>query len=138
MNAPQETRLEGVHSSIRIGRPAPGIIVLVIEGADIGDLGERPFQELAGDVEGPGLLQLFVDARAGSGPSIEVSGRWASWLGMHQARFAQITMLPGSRFVQITAAFVRDFAQLGDRMRIVTDPGAFDETLAAACTAARI
>ncbi|MET0595652.1 MAG: hypothetical protein ABW133_23345 [Polyangiaceae bacterium] len=138
MNAPEETLLEGVHSSMAIRRPAPGVIVLAINGADIGELGERPFRELGKDVESPGLLQLFVDARAASGPSIEVSGRWASWLGTHQTRFEQITMLPGSRFVQITAGFVRDFSGLGDRMRILTDPAAFDEALTRACTAARL
>lgn len=125
----KETKLEGLHSSMAIRRPAPRVIVLAIDGADIGELGERPFRELANDLELPGPLQLFVDARAASGPSIEVSGQWASWLGAHQARFEQITMLPGSRFVQITAAFVRDFAGLGDRMQIVSDGTAFDEAL---------
>jgi phage regulator Rha-like protein len=38
-------------------------------------------------------------------------------------------MLTGSRFVQMTADFVRRFAELGDCMLIYTEPSVFDETL---------
>jgi hypothetical protein len=41
-------------------------------------------------------------------------------------------MLTGSRFVQLTADFVRRFAELGDAMLIYTDGVAFDEALASA------
>ena len=38
-------------------------------------------------------------------------------------------MLTRSRFVQLTADFVQRFAELGPRMRIFTDPVAFDTAL---------
>jgi len=38
-------------------------------------------------------------------------------------------MLTGSRFIRLTADFVRRFAELGDAMRIYTDPAAFDGAL---------
>ena len=38
-------------------------------------------------------------------------------------------MLTGSRFVQLTADFVRRFAELGDSMSLYTDGKAFDEAL---------
>jgi hypothetical protein len=38
-------------------------------------------------------------------------------------------MLTGTSFVQLTADFVRRFAELGDAMRIYTDGAAFDEAL---------
>ena len=41
-------------------------------------------------------------------------------------------MLTGSKFVQLTADFVRRFAELGDAMRVYTDGAAFDEALRAA------
>ena len=41
-------------------------------------------------------------------------------------------MLTGSRFVQMTADFVRRFADLGDAMLIYTEPSVFDETLESA------
>jgi hypothetical protein len=40
-------------------------------------------------------------------------------------------MLVGSRFIEVTADFVRRFAALEGVMRIYTDPAAFDEELSA-------
>jgi hypothetical protein len=76
---------------------------------------------------------LFVDARAASGPSVDVSSRWAHWLREHEQRIDRLMMLPGSRFVELTAAFVRDFSGLHDRMQIVNDAATFDEVLRASC-----
>lgn len=45
------------------------------------------------------------------------------------SRFRHISMLTGSRFIKLTADFVRRFAELGDLMRIYTDPSAFDGAL---------
>jgi hypothetical protein len=39
-------------------------------------------------------------------------------------------MLTGSPFIQLTAGFVRRFADLGEVMRIYTDPAAFEGALA--------
>jgi hypothetical protein len=128
-----ETFFEGVHSSLAIARPARAVIVIRIAGTDVGELGDLPFRELAKDLETNEPLQLFVDARAASGPSVDVSSRWASWLRKHEQRFDRVVMLPGSRFVEFTAAFVRDFSGLRDRMQIVTDAATFDEVLRASC-----
>lgn len=51
------------------------------------------------------------------------------WLRAHRDRLHQIHMLTGSRFVQLTADFVRRFAELGDAMLIYTDGAAFDDAL---------
>jgi hypothetical protein len=75
-------------------------------------------------------MDLFIDARNAQGASLDVSNDWAQWLGKQRARFRQINMLTGSRFVQITADFVRRFAALADIMRIYTEGAAFDDALA--------
>jgi len=43
-----------------------------------------------------------------------------------------ITMLTGSRFIEVTADFVRRFADLEGMMRICTDPEWFDEAVSRA------
>lgn len=48
----------------------------------------------------------------------------------HRAAFKRINMLTGSRYIQITAAFVRRFAGLADLMHVFTEHAAFDEGLA--------
>lgn len=74
-------------------------------------------------------VQLFIDARDVLGASIEVSGDWAGWLSAHRAILESVTMLTGSRFIQITAEFVRRFSSLEGSMRICTDPMVFDHAL---------
>ena len=47
------------------------------------------------------------------------------------ALLSPIPFLTGSRFVQLTSQTVRIFAELCERLRIYTVPGAFEEELAA-------
>lgn len=129
MERRQDQRFEGLHCSLVIQRPAANLIVLVFQGIDAGELGDAPFRALADDLRGEQLVALFIDARDTSSASISVSGEWAAWLGRHRERFDHISMLSGSRFIQLTAELVRRFAELGDVMRIYTDPAAFDREL---------
>lgn len=133
-------RFEGIHCAMTIERPATGVVVVAYEGVDSGELGDLPFRELASDLEGEGMLELFIDARATRTASLDVSSEWAAWFARHRERFVHISMLTGSRFIQLTADLVRRFSDLGDRMRIYTDPVAFDGALSNAvgnATAAR-
>ena len=87
-------------------------------------------RELKECLNGIAPIHLFIDARDVRGASIEVSGEWAGWLQAHKADLLYISMLTGSRFVEITAGFVRRFADLQGIMRIYTEPTAFDAALA--------
>lgn len=124
-----EITWDGPHSTLRLRRPAPGLVVLVITGTDIGEHGTGPFEELARDLEA-GPFTLFVDAKDSRGVTIEVSSDWCRWLGRHRSTLQGVHMLTGSPFVHITASFVRNFAELGDLMRIYTDPAQFEHALA--------
>ncbi len=132
-----DVRWQSPSSSLEITRPAAGVVVLVVTGTDIGEHGEAPFGELANDIEA-GVFELFVDARESRAVALDVSGVWARWLSRHRERLVRINMLTGSRFVALTANFVRNFAELGERMRIDTDAVAFDDALAAATARARL
>lgn len=122
-------RFEGVHCTMEITRPARGVVVVAITGSDVGEFGDAPFQELEGDLASP-PLEMFIDSRSTRGASVDVSNEWARWLRRHRAHLSRITMLTGSRFIEITAEFVRRFADLDDVMRVTTDPAAFDAALA--------
>lgn len=127
---------EGVHCRLAIARPAAGVLVMRISGWDAGEFGDGPMRELAKDLDAERPIELFIDAREVKGASIEVSGDWSLWLGKHRSGFKRIHMLTGSRFIQITADFVRRFAELGDLMRIYTEGDAFDSALARSIHAA--
>jgi len=75
-------------------------------------------------------VELFIDARDVRGASIEVSGEWALWLGRHHPQLRRVTMLTKSRFIQVTAEFVRRFSDLEGTMRICTEAEVFDRALA--------
>ncbi len=119
-------RFEGVHSTLEISRPRDRVVLVTISGTDVGELGDVPFQELAADLADARPLEVFIDTRDARGASMGVSQEWAAWLRNNRERFVRVTMLPGSRYIQVTADFVRRFADLGDRMCITTDTRAFD------------
>jgi hypothetical protein len=122
-------RFVSLDCTMTIDELAPGVVLMVIEGIDIGQLGEAPFRTMA-QLLADRRVELFIDARHARGPSMDVSGDWAVWLGRHRNALRHVSMLTGSRFVQLTADFVRRFAELGDIMRIYTEPSAFEGALA--------
>lgn len=127
--AGSEIRLEGVHFSMTIDEPAPGVVLVVIDGTDVGELGDAPFRRLDPLVAHGRPIELFIDARGARGPAIDVSNDWAFWLGRHRDRLRHVSILTASRFVQLTADFVRRFADLGELMRIYTEPAVFEGAL---------
>lgn len=122
---------EGRHSTIAIARPVPHVVVLTISGRDAGEHGNGPQRALDEELLA-GPYTLFIDARRTLGASVDVSNIWAQWLRGRRDQLERVHMLTGSKFVQLTADFVRRFAELGDAMLIYTDGAAFDEALRAA------
>jgi hypothetical protein len=128
-------RYDGVHCAFAISQPRADVVVLTISGTDVGELGDAPMRGLDDLLAGAPPVQFFIDARETRGASIAVSGEWAVWLSARKQRFSCISMLVGSRFVEMTADFVRRFAALEGLMRIYTDPAAFDADLSEAARA---
>jgi hypothetical protein len=122
------------HGSLSIGRPAPRVVIVTLVGNDVGQFGEAPFQELGPDVDAAArapdqAIELFIDARGAIAASLDVSSDWAIWLGRHKRSFRHVSMLTGSRFIQLSAGFVRKFADMGELMRLYSDPAAFEGAL---------
>lgn len=128
--------LEGVHCVIEIRRPAEGVVLVKLSGTDTGELGDAPFVELAADLAVHQRLELFIDASAGRGASVDVSGQWAAWMRKHKSQLVHVHMLTGTRFIQLSADFVRRFAELGEAMRLYTERASFDEALTEAANSA--
>lgn len=122
-------QFDSTHSVLTVENPASGVILLKITGYDIGEFGPEPMRELERLLSDSTPTDLFIDARETKGASIEVSSEWAQWLGKYQSKLRYINMLTGSRYIQMTARFVRNFAGLHDQMRIFTEREAFDQLL---------
>jgi hypothetical protein len=125
----EETRFDGIHCDLVIEKPSPGVLVMKIRGTDIGEFRSAPMKALDDCLDHGCPVDLFIDARDVRGASIEVSCDWAGWLNARRAHLRSVTMLTGSRFIQVTAEFVRRFAHLEGSMRICTDPAAFEQAL---------
>jgi hypothetical protein len=123
--------LVGENVSFSITRLTPSVVLVAISGRDVGEHGDGPLRALD-DLLAEGPFELFIDARRTTGASIDVSNVWASWLRRHRDDLHRIHMLTASRYVQITADFVRRFADLGDAMLLYTEAASFDEQLQAA------
>src|SRR5581483_1624319 len=108
----QAIRYDGIHCQFQMERLSQDVVILRISGTDIGEFGTAPMAALSDWLKNSDPVDLFIDARDVRGASIEVSGDWAAWLNSHRETLRSVTMLTGSRFIQITAEFVRRFASL--------------------------
>jgi len=124
-----EVLWEAEHSSMRLTHPIEGVVVVVISGTDVGESGDTPFTVL-GRVLHRGPVELFIDARDARAVSLDVSRAWAAWLRENRDSLGRVVMLARSRFVQLTATFVRSFSGMDDQMQVHTDPTAFEADLA--------
>ena len=127
--ASREMRFDGIHCTLTVQKFPSEVVLLKISGTDIGEFGSAPMLELKQCLTGVDPIRLFIDARDVRGASIDVSGEWAGWLLAHKAHLRDISMLTGSRFVEVTADFVWRFADLQGIMKIYTEPAAFDAAL---------
>lgn len=136
MRAFEPVHYEGYYCDLRIDSPAEAVVVLTISGSDVGEFGAAPMAHLEKYESTGSTVELYIDARETRSASVEVSNDWAQWLAGHKESFSHISMLTGSKFIQITAGFVRSFSNLEERMRIYTDESAFDRALAASIVTA--
>ena len=104
------------------------MVVLTLVGVDAGELGRAPFQALEQDLAA-GPVEIFIDARHGRSASVEVSGEWAMFFRANRTRIQRVHMLTTTRFLQVSAALVRSFALLEERMQILTDAAEFERRL---------
>jgi hypothetical protein len=134
-NAPMpvsaSTRLVSDTCTQVIERRAATVLVLRIEGHDVGEFGTLPMRGLEALMPEGLPVELFIDASRTRGATMHVSNDWSAWMGRHRERFVAIHMLTGSNFMRMTAEFVRRFAGLEQRMRLYSDPEAFEAALQA-------
>jgi hypothetical protein len=127
--AERELHYDGLHCTFAVEQRPSNVIVLRISGTDVGEFGGAPMEALDGWLSEMNYVDFFIDARDVRGASIAVSGDWAHWLSKNKLKLRTVTMLTGTRLIQITAEFVRRFADLEGIMRICTEPDVFEYTL---------
>ena len=123
------TRIEGSSCRFTIERLHERLVLMCIDGHDIGEFGDTPMRCVDALLPERAQAEFFVDARAAQGIAIDVSGDWARWLARRRDRLSAVHMLTSSRFVSVSAEFVRRFSELEAQMQLYRDPRAFEERL---------
>jgi hypothetical protein len=126
---PNSVTFEGAHCAVELEQFSQSLLLMRLSGSDTGELRDAPMRKLADWLGHAEAVEFFIDARNVRGASIDVSSEWATWFTTHRDRFQSITMLTGSKFIQITAEFVRRFAGLNGIMWVCTDANVFDLAL---------
>ena len=126
---PRKIHYDGIHCRLTIQQYGGGVVVLKISGTDVGEFGNAPMLAMDDYLNTIPSIELFIDARDVRGASIEVSGEWATWLNQNREKLRDVSMLTGSRFIKLTADFVRRFADLQGVMKVYTEDAAFDSAL---------
>lgn len=107
-------------------RLAPGRLFVRISGVDFGEFGERTIDEVRRELEGGGSpLELFVDARAAVAVSVDVSRQWMRFFSEEQSRLSHVSVLVGSRAIELTMEIAQHLSRTGRLLQIYTDPALF-------------
>lgn len=111
-------------------RLRPGVVLVSIFGPDSGEFGAAPFEELEAELQRFGQpLELFVDTRATARVPGGVTDAWTSWFVRHQGSLTRVSILVGSKAVQLAVSMVQHFSRTGGLMTIYTEPAEFQQAI---------
>ena len=110
-------------------RPAPGVMVVTIQGFDKGELGDGPLREIATGFGLGGPLELFIDASQASGAVPEVSDAWTRFFAERRRDLKSVHVLVGSKVVQLTVAIAQHLSNTGSLVQLYSDAAIFADRL---------
>jgi hypothetical protein len=73
---------------------------------------------------------LFVDAEAAVAAMVEVSKEWTHFFSTNREKLKRVSVLVGSRTIELTVAIAQHLSQTGNLIQIYTDRALFEERLA--------
>ena len=110
-------------------RPAPGVMVVTIQGFDKGELGDGPLREIATGFGLGGPLELFIDASQASGAVPDVSNAWTRFFAERRKDLKSVHVLVGSKVVQLTVAIAQHLSNTGSLVQLYSDASIFADRL---------
>ncbi|HSH91613.1 MAG TPA: hypothetical protein VK996_16635, partial [Ramlibacter sp.] len=76
-------------------------------------------------------LELFVDAQAAVAVGVPVSKEWTHFFSLNREHLVRVSVLVGSKAVELTVAIAQHLSQTGNLIQIYTDRELFDARVAA-------
>lgn len=116
-------------------RRRPGVMEIVIEGVDNGQLGSAPLDEVAMALVRERPLELFIDTTRASMPAVSVSREWTRFFALNRESLKRVSVLVGSKSVELTVAIAQHLSQTGKLIQIYSDEEIYEARKAQALKA---
>jgi hypothetical protein len=106
----------------------PGVLLITIEGDDVGQFGHAPLDEIAqefGRFKAP--VHVFVDAQRALGPSTSVMETWTAWLAANKDQLQKLEVfIPDeSKLLHLTVSIARHLSRTGNLIGICSTSDEF-------------
>lgn len=102
-------------------RLRPGALLLTISGIDSGQFGTTTLDEVRLEMLRSRPVELFVDAEAAVAVSVEVSREWTQFFALNREHLKRVSVLVGSRAIELTVAIAQHLSQTGNLIQIYSD-----------------
>lgn len=116
-------------------RLRPGALLVTVSGLDNGQFGTAALDEFRMELLRHSPLEILVDAREATGVAVEVSQEWTRFFSENRQQLKRVSVLAGSKMVQLTVAIAQHLSQTGNLIQIYSDAGLFEEAVARASMA---
>lgn len=112
-------------------RPRWGVLIVTINGHDVGQFGTAPLDEIVAAMHRERPLELYIDAREAFGADPSISEDWTRFFITNRSNLRQVHILVGSKFIYLTVAIAQHRSHTDDLIQVYTDPAAFEARLRA-------
>ena len=103
-----------------------GAMLVTISGIDNGQFGTAPLDEIRIELLRHRPLELFIDAQAAVAVAVPVSKEWTHFFSLNREHLVRVSVLVGSKAIELTVAIAQHLSQTGNLMQIYSDRELFD------------
>lgn len=117
-------RLTAQRCSFLFERLRPGVLLITIDGDDVGQFGTAPLDEIEQEfARFNAPVQVFVDARRALGPSTAVMETWTAWLAAnkHKLHKLDVCILEESKLLHLTVSIAKHLSRTGNLIGICSN-----------------
>lgn len=113
-------------------RLKPGVMLVTVTGIDKGQFGTATLDEIRLEMLRQRPVELFVDVEAAVAVSVEVSREWTQFFSLNREHLKRVSVLVGSKAIELTIAIAQHLSQTGNLIQISTDHDLFHARVLAA------
>jgi hypothetical protein len=125
-------RLSCERASFTYERLRQGALLITVDGIDNGQFGTATLDEVRIEFLRHRPLELFVDAQAAVAIGVGVSKEWTHFFALNREHLKRVSVLAGSKAIELTVAIAQHLSQTGNLIQIYTDRELFESRVAAA------